>query len=313
MKIVYMGTSEFAVPCLSELAKHHTIVGVITQPDRPKGRGMKLQPTPVKARALELDIPVWQPQKIRSDEGLELLKSLEPELIVVVSYGQILPKSVLELPKHGCINVHASLLPEYRGAAPIHWSILNGETETGVTTMFMDEGLDTGDMLLRSNRAIPMDWNVGLLHDTLAEDGAVLLTETLKALEQGTLVRTSQDRKAGSYAPMIGRELAELDWACSAKHLHNRVRGLNPWPAAQTSFDGQRIKIFCSEPVDVQSEQEPGTVVESGPHGILISTGNGLLNILEVQAPGGKRMHVSAFLLGHPVEKGSKFGENNGS
>lgn len=308
MKIVFMGTSDFAVPCLSLLAQHHEVTAVFTQPDKPKGRGMKLQPTPVKAEALKWNLPVHQPLKIREAEAIGLIKELQPDCIVVVSYGQILPKAILELPPLGCINVHASLLPDYRGAAPIHWAILNGEPVTGITTMYMDVGLDTGDMILKAVHPISPEVTVGELHDALALQGADLLIETLKRIEAGTAPREPQDLEAGSYAPMISRELSEIDWNTEAQSICNRVRGLDPWPSAQTTLDGVRIKVFRPVHVKLDHQQAPGTVLSVKPEGILVAAAHNAVLIQEIQGAGSKRMPVSAYILGRTIAVGARFG-----
>lgn len=308
MKIVFMGTSDFAVPCLQAAADRHQVAAVFTQPDRPKGRGMKLQPTPVKAEALKRELPVHQPLKVRDPEVLAQLRALEPDCIVVVSYGQILPKALLELPPLGCINVHASLLPDYRGAAPIHWAILNGERETGVTTMFMDVGLDTGDMILKAVTPISPEMNVGELHDLLALQGSSLLLETLERLEAGTAPRTPQDLNAGCYAPMIGRELSEIDWSWEASRICDRIRGLDPWPAAHTDCQGIRLKLFRPQALAQESGKAPGTVLEAGPEGLLVAAGKGTVRIAEIQGDGSKRMPVSAYILGRTIPPGVRLG-----
>lgn len=303
-----MGTSDFAVPCLTSLAQQHEVAAVFTQPDKPKGRGMKLQPTPVKAEALRMGVPVYQPNKIRDEEAMEILKRLNPDCIVVVSYGQILPKEILELPPKGCLNVHASLLPDYRGAAPIHWAILNGEKETGITTMYMDVGLDTGDMILKSTCPITPEITVGELHDGLAIQGANLLLQTLSLIEKGEATRTPQDVHAGSYAPMIGRELSEIDWSWDAEKICNRIRGLDPWPSAHSTLLGIRFKFF--KPIRIISEhcQEPGTVLQVKPEGILVAAGRDAVLIQEIQGDGSKRMPVSAYILGRTIPAGARFG-----
>lgn len=308
MKLVFMGTSDFAVPCLTRLAQQHDVVAVFTQPDKPKGRGMKLQSTPVKAEALNLGIPVYQPNRIRDDESLNILKELNPDGIIVVSYGQILPKTILELPHLGCINVHASLLPHYRGAAPIHWAILNGETETGVTTMHMDAGLDTGDMILKAVCPITDEITVGELHDLLALQGADLLTETLALMEAGNAPRMPQDIEAGTYAPMIGRELSEIDWSWEAQKICNRIRGLDPWPSAQSTLLGTRFKLFRASAIPKEHCQEPGTVLQVNPEGLLIAAGRHAVLIQEIQGDGSKRMPVSAYILGRKIAVGARFG-----
>lgn len=308
MNIVFMGTSDFAVPCLRSLALHHTVTGVFTQPDKPKGRGMKLHPTPVKAEAMNWNIPVHQPLKIRGDESLEILQRLAPDCIIVVSYGQILPKAILELPRLGCINVHASLLPDYRGAAPIHWAILNGETTTGVTTMYMDVGLDTGDMILKSTYPISPLITVGELHDALALQGAELLIQTLELIEKGTAPRVHQDLEAGSYASMISRDLSEIDWNQDAVMICNRIRGLDPWPSAQTTLQESRIKVFKPVQVHIDQSQEPGTILSVKPEGILVAAGRGAVLIQEIQGAGSRRMPVSAYILGKTILAGARFG-----
>lgn len=308
MKLVFMGTSDFAVPCLASLAKQHEVSAVFTQPDKPKGRGMKLLPTPVKAEAVRLGLPVYQPDRIRDDESLAILKELKPDCIVVVSYGQILPRTILELPRLGCINVHASLLPDYRGAAPIHWAILNGEKETGITTMYMDIGLDTGDMILKSTCSIMPDITVGELHDLLAVQGAELLMETLILMEAGKAPRTPQDVHAGSYAPMIGRELSEIDWSWEARKICNRIRGLDPWPSAHSMLQGNRYKLFKPVLIANDHHKEPGTVLQVKPEGILVAAGRDAVLIQEIQGAGSKRMPVSAYILGRTIPVGARFG-----
>jgi len=269
---------------------------------------MKLQPTPVKAEAERLSIAVHQPLKIRGEESLDILRSLNPDCIVVVSYGQILPKAVLDLPRLGCINVHASLLPDYRGAAPIHWAILNGEKTTGITTMYMDVGLDTGDMILKSECPISDSITVGELHDVLALQGADLLLDTLKLLENDTAPRVKQDVNAGSYAPMISRELSEIDWGQDAYQICNRVRGLDPWPSAQSNLLDIRMKLFRPEFVSMDHKREPGTVLTVTSEGILIAAGSDAVLIKEIQGAGSKRMPVSAYILGRTIPLGARFG-----
>lgn len=308
MKIVFMGTSDFAVPCLSSLAAHYEVVGVFTQPDRPKGRGMKMVPTPVKAEAQKLGIAVFQPEKVKGQDALDTLRALSPDCIVVVSYGQILPKVILDYPPLGCINVHASLLPHYRGAAPIHWAILNGERETGVTTMYMDVGLDTGDMILKSHCPITDVATVGELHDTLARQGAELIINTLRLVESGCAPRTAQALEEGDYAPMIGRELSLIDWSWDSTRICNRIRGLDPWPAAHTRYNDVRLKLFSPAVVDMNHGQQPGTVLSSGPKTLVVAAGTGAVEISEIQGDGSKRMSVSAYLLGRKIPEGTVLG-----
>lgn len=303
MRIVFMGTPDFAVPSLKALlAAGHEIVGVFTQPDKPKNRGMKLTPSPVKVVAQEHQLPIYQPTTLKTDEAYDVLADLQPELIAVAAYGKILPKKILELPSLGCINVHSSLLPRYRGAAPINWAILNGDRETGVTIMYMAEGLDTGDII--SQRATPIDPNetVESLHDRLAEIGAELLVETVTAIGDGTATRTPQDDSLSSYASMLSRELSPIDFTQSAHRIHNQVRGLIPWPATSVELCGTMFKIFSVEETGEDSEKPAGTVLGADKKGINVVCGDGkVLRILELQAPGKKRMRAVDYLRGHSL------------
>lgn len=303
MRIVFMGTPDFAVPSLKQLIEDgHEIVGVFTQPDKPKNRGMKLTPSPVKVVALEHEIPVYQPTTLKADEPFEDLAALAPELIVVAAYGKILPKRFLDLPPKGCINVHSSLLPRYRGAAPINWAILNGESETGVTIMYMAEGLDTGDIISQRSTPIDPDETVESLHDRLADIGAQLLGETVAAIDAGTASRIPQDDDLSCYAPMLSRELSPIDFSRSAKEIHNQVRGLIPWPATTAEIKGETFKIFAVEETAQTSDKEPGTWLGADKKGINVVCGDGrILRILELQAPGKKRMRAVDYLRGHPL------------
>lgn len=307
MNIIFMGTPEFAVPCLEQLiADGHKVSLVVTQGDKPKGRGQKMTPPPVKAAALVHDIPVLQPVSLRDAQTQATLASYEPDLIVVVAYGKILPKAVLELPRFGCINVHASLLPRYRGAAPIQWAVLNGETVSGVTTMFMSEGLDTGDMLLKAECAIGDDMTAGELHDRLSELGAELLSQTLVKLEEGTLTRIPQTEEDTCYAAMLTKELREIDFSMPAPQVHNRVRGLNPWPSATVWFEGKRLKLQRTK-VGEACDAAPGTVVNIRP--VTIACGEGTTLVLtQVQYEGGKSLSADDFFRGHPLTVGQQFG-----
>ena len=307
LRIVFMGTPDFAVPCLQTLLDSpHNVVGVFTQPDKPQGRKMVLTPPPVKVLAAENGVPVFQPEKMKDPATLEQLKVLDPDLIVVVAYGRILPRAVLELPRYGCINVHASLLPKYRGAAPIQWAILDGETETGVTIMQMDAGLDTGDMLLTSETPVGARETAGELFDRLAQSGAELLTETLVRLNE--ITPRPQNDAESCYAHMLDKKMAVIDWSKSARELDCLVRGLNPWPIALTSLAGERLKVYAAEPADGCGE--PGTVLEADPKkGLTVACGEGALTLTEIQLVGGKRMKATDFLRGHAVEKGSRLGE----
>ena len=303
MRIVFMGTPEFAVPSLRQLiADGHEIVCVLTQPDKPKNRGMKLMPSPVKVVAMEHQIEVYQPVTLKSGEALERLSALKPELIVVAAYGKILPKEILDLPRLGCINVHSSLLPRYRGAAPINWAILNGETETGVTIMYMAEGLDTGDIISQRATAIDPDETVESLHDRLALLGAELLGETVAAIGAGTAQRVPQNDAESCYAPMLSRQLSPIDFSRSAHEIHNQVRGLIPWPATTMEIKGQTFKIFAVEETGMDSTQGAGTLLGADRQGINVVCGDGkVLRILELQAPGKKRMRAVDYLRGHPL------------
>lgn len=311
MKIVFMGTPEFAVPCLARLLEDgHTVPLVVTQADKPKGRGHRLAPPPVKAFALEHGLPVYQPQSMKVPETLERLREAAPELIVVVAYGKILPPAVLELPPHGCINVHASLLPRYRGAAPIQWAVLNGETEAGVTTMQMDAGLDTGDMLLSVSCPVPEDMTAGQLHDRLSLLGAQVLSETLNALKANTLTPKKQNDGESCYAPMLDKSLSPLDWSRPAAQLHNQVRGLNPWPSACCRCQGRLLKVHASR-VGESSDAEPGIVIKLNPFTVSCG-GHTSLELLEVQGEGARRMSGADFLRGHPLAVGSRLEEAAG-
>ena len=303
MKILFMGTPDFAVPSLRALKKAgYELVGVFTQPDKPKNRGMKLQAPPVKQFALENGIPVYQPAKMKDGQALGIIQDLKPELIVVAAYGRILPKEILDYPPFGCINVHSSILPKYRGAAPIHWAILNGETESGVTIMEMAEELDAGAIMTQAATPLDPDETVEMLHDRLAEIGAALLVKTVAEIEAGTVKRTPQDPSQVTFAPMLSRALSPMDWTKTAWQLHNQVRGLIPWPAAVTEFGGTRCKIFHTTVADEYTVKQPGTILEAGNQGILVSCGDGsVLRIEELQADGGKRMKAADYLRGHPL------------
>ena len=261
MRIVFMGTPDFAVPTLTALIEGgHEVVAVVTQPDKPKGRGKAVLMTPVKEKAIEYEIPVYQPVKVRDPEFVELLKTMAPDAIVVVAFGQILPKSILDLPKYGCVNVHASLLPKYRGAAPIQWAVIDGEKESGVTTMMMDVGLDTGDML--EQKAIPLDEKEtgGSLFDKLSALGGSMILSTLKGLENGTITRTPQGESGTSYAKMLTKEMGHIDWTKDAVSIERLVRGLNPWPSAYTLYAGKTMKIWSAEVTDLPGERTPGKI-----------------------------------------------------
>ena len=303
MKILFMGTPEFAVPSLNALlGAGHTVCGVFTQPDKPKNRGMKLLPSPVKVCALSHEIPVFQPAKMRDGEALGYLRELDPELIVVAAYGKILPSEILDYPVKGCINVHSSLLPKYRGAAPINWAILNGETVTGVTIMHMAPALDAGDIISQASTPIGADETAPMLTARLAELGAELLVSAVEAIGAGTAARTPQDEADSTYAPMLSRELSPMDWSKPARTLHDQVRGLLPWPAAVAEFGGIRCKVFSTDIPLQTTDAAPGTILEAGKRGIDIACGGGtVLHIDELQADGGKRMKAADYLRGHPL------------
>ena len=307
MRVVFMGTPDFSVGTLRELVKAgHEVVGVVSQPDKPKGRGKSLMPTPVKEAALELGLPVYQPKKVRDPEFLEVLRELAPEVIVVVAFGQIIPQSILELPPYGCINVHASLLPKYRGAAPIQWAVIDGEPESGVTIMKMDTGLDTGDMITKVVVPIEKDETGGSLFDKLSEAGAKLLVDTLPSLADGTAVYEKQPEESPTpYAAMIQKQLGNIDWKRSAVEIERLIRGLNPWPSAFTKLNGKTLKIWSAQVLN-ESEKDaaavPGTILSADAQGLCVKTGQGVLNITELQLEGKKRMDTPAFLRGYAVK-----------
>lgn len=307
MRVVFMGTPDFAVGTLEAiLAAGHEVVGVFTQPDKPKGRGKNMQFPPVKETALAHGLPVYQPEKIREASFVDTLRKMEPEVIVVVAFGQILTKEILDMPKYGCINVHASLLPKYRGSAPIQWAVINGEKESGVTTMLMNEGIDTGDMLKKA--VVPLDEKEtgGSLFDKLADEGAKLLVETLKDLEQGTITRTPQQEEEATHVKMLDKKMGLIDFSKSAVEIERLIRGLNPWPSAYTGYKGKTLKIWDADVVDKEMDGEVGQVVEVSKHELFIKTGKGLLSLQEVQLEGKKRMDIDAFLRGNAVEVGTK-------
>lgn len=311
MNIVFMGTPEIAVSCLEALVNEgHNIKAVFTQPDKPKNRGHKLQMPPVKEYAEEKGIETYQPLSLRKGEdaekAYETLKALAPDCIVVVAYGQILPKTVLDLPKYGCVNVHASLLPKYRGAAPIQRAIMNGETETGITTMYMAEGLDTGDMILKETVEISPKMTAGELHDRLAETGARLIAETLSQIEKGIAPRTPQTDINTCYAERILKEDCQIDFTKSADALYNIIRGLSPSPCAFTFIGGKRLKVYFAEKLDTKSGAKPGTVI--GGEGLCVACGEGALRLSEIQPEGGKRMRDTDLLRGRRVENGTLLG-----
>ncbi len=306
MRIVFMGTPDFAVPSLKKLIeKGYDIAGVFCQPDKPKGRGHKLAFPPVKETALENGIKVFQPASLRNRESQELIKALNPEIIIVVAYGKILPKSILDIPSKGCVNVHGSLLPRYRGAAPIQRAVLNGEKITGVTTMYMAEGLDTGDILLQEETEIGEDETSPELFARLAVLGANLLVKTLENLDSLTPVK--QDDSKADYSPMIVKSMSPVDWNNSSAEIHNQVRGLAEWPVATASYRGAVYKIHSGKPCEIQTDKEPGTVIQSKKKLVIACGGGTAYEIKEIQAPGRKKMHTVSFLVGNRIQEGEKF------
>lgn len=310
MKIIFMGTPDFAVPCLEGILKdpNHEVVGVFTQPDRRKGRGKKMQGTPVKILAQKENIPVYQPEKLNTEKAYEELKNIGADIFVVVAYGQILSKKILELPPYGAVNVHASLLPKYRGAAPIHWAVIHGEKETGITTMQMDEGLDTGDMLLQQSIPINEGETTGDLHDRLALLGKTLLLETLNKLEEKSIQPRPQGEDESSYAPKISKALGEIDWKASAREIHNLIRGLHPFPGAWTHYQGRILKLHEARWIKGDHARAPGTILEASREGILVATGRDLIQITTLQPSGKKSMGVGEFLAGNKIEVHEKLG-----
>ena len=308
MRIVFMGTPEFAVPSIRALVENgYDVVGAVTQPDRPAGRGHKLVACPVKQYAQSVNIPVYQFEKVKSPEGVACMKELAPDLVVTAAFGQLLTQEILDIPVHGTLNVHASLLPQYRGSAPINWCILNGETVAGVTTMLTDIGMDTGAMLLKAETEIGELETAGELTLRLSEIGAQLLIDTLKVYP-GSLKPTPQNEAESSYQPMLNKEMGRIDWTNSAEKIARQVRGLNPWPCAYTENESGRLKIYLARPCPAESAAEAGTVVVSDPkQGLKIACGEGWLEIIEMQAPNAKRMGAKDYLRGKKIETGTKF------
>lgn len=307
MRIVFMGTPDFAVPSLQALIDAgHDVCAVYTQPDKPQGRKQILTAPPVKTLALEHDIPVFQPNTLKNEDEQARLRELAPEVIIVVAYGKLLPKAVLDIPPHGCINVHGSLLPRWRGAAPIQWAVIAGDEMAGVTTMQMAEGLDTGDMLLTYETKVGEKETAGELFDRLAQSGAELLTQTLVKLDE--ITPRPQDDAQSCYAHMLDKQMAVIDWSKSAHEIDCLIRGLNPWPIALTTLSGERLKVFAAE--KAVGNGEPGTVLEADPKkGLTVACGEGALKLIEIQLVGGKRMKATDFLRGHVIEVGTKLGD----
>lgn len=298
-----MGTPQFAVPCLKTLIdSRHEVIGVFTQPDRPSGRGQKINVTPIKEKALKYNISIFQPGTLKDIEVIKNIERLNPDIIAVVAYGQILPEEILQIPKYGCVNVHASLLPKYRGAGPINWVIINGEKKTGITTMYMDAGLDTGDILLKEEIKIGEDETAGELHDRLMNLGAKILDETIELIEAGKIQPIPQNHNEASYAPMLTKKLGKIDWSKSAEEIKNLIRGTTPWPTSYTTYDGKIMKVWRSSVVHSDRGYKPGKILEVKKDCILVATGKDILSIEELQFSGRKRMSVKQYLIGNNIE-----------
>ena len=309
MKVVFMGTPDFSVGTLEALVEAgYEITGVVTQPDKPKGRGKQMMPTPVKEAAEKHGLPVYQPRRVRDAEAIEEIRKMEPDVIVVVAFGQIIPKEILDMPKYGCINVHASLLPAYRGAAPIQWAVMNGDEVSGVTIMKMDEGLDTGDMLTKVEVPLAADETGGSLFDKLAAAGAKLLVETLPKLEKGEVTPEKQPEiSTTEYARMIKKEDGKIDWTKSAVEIERQIRAMSPWPSAFTFINGKTLKVWKASVLKTQAGKVPGTVLAADKEGIQVACGQNVLVLHEVQLEGKKRMEVDAFLRGYQLKPGDMF------
>lgn len=308
MRIIFMGTPDFSVPTLESLiASRHEIIAVVTQPDKPKGRGKEVQMTPVKETALQHGIPVYQPVRAREASFVEEMRSLAPDVMVVIAFGQILSKELLEVPGLGCVNIHASLLPKYRGAAPIQWAVINGDQETGITTMMMDVGMDTGDML--EKLVIPLDEKEtgGSLFDRMSLLGGDLILSTLDKLEDGTLVRIPQNHEEATHVKKIEKSMGDIDWTMEAAAIERLIRGLNPWPSAYTRWNGRMLKIWEADVEADGQAGEAGEVLAAAGSDLRVQTGSGILNIRSLQPEGKKRMDTAAFLRGYPVKAGERF------
>lgn len=300
MNVIFMGTPEFAVPALQKLHEQgHNVKLVVTQPDKPSGRGKKIKKSEVKEKAEQLGLNIFQPDKIKRKENIEILKANAPDIIVVVAYGQILNKEILTIPKYGCINVHASLLPKLRGAAPLNWAIINGEKKTGITIMQMDEGLDTGSMYLKEEVEIDEDMNAGELHDILMYKGAELLIETLNKLEKNEVAPQKQDSSLSTYAPMFNNENRKINWSLNAKNIHDLIRGLSPWPTAYFTMDEKTVKVYKSKYISDDLDYEPGYVIKANNEGIFVKAKDGIVILKEIQMPGKNKMTIEAYLRGN--------------
>lgn len=306
MKILFMGTPDIASGCLEKLIeKKYDVIGVVTQPDKQVGRGKKIVFSPVKQVAIENNLPVYQPVKAKEESFVKEIKDLNPDVIVVVAYGQLLSKEFLNIPKYGCVNVHVSLLPKYRGAAPINWVIINGEEKTGVSTMFMDEGLDSGDIILQSEFKLDDEITAGELHDWMTLEGSKVLCETLDLIKEGKAPRTPQNHDEFSYAPIMDKNLGHVDFSKTAREIHNLVRGVNPWPSAYTTYMDKKMKIWKTKVLDEKSTKEPGIILKVDKEGIKVSTKDKVILITEIQMPNKKRMEVKEFIKGNSLEEGT--------
>lgn len=302
LKILFMGTSSFALPALQLLhSENHHIVGVITQPDRPQGRGQKTNSPPVKILALQLGLPVFQPEHIKDQTSLELIKKLGPEIIVVAAFGQILPKSILDVPALGCLNIHPSLLPKYRGAAPINWALINGEPKTGVTIMMMDEEMDSGNILAQKETLISQTENFGQLHDRLADQGSSLLIQTIEQITTGAMKSKKQDSSTATFAPRLTKEMGKINWCNSVSTICNLIRGLSPSPGAYSFLDGKMLKIYAAEPKPKKTDKKPGTIMEQSNKTISVVAIDGCIILREIQLAGKKKMPAEEFLRGYKI------------
>ena len=309
MRVIFMGTPSLAVPILRAVHEsNHEVIGVVTQPDRPRGRGRKVGISPVKELAMGFRLPIMQPETTKDEVFIAQVKRMSPDLIVVVAYGRMLTRDLLDIPPLGCINVHPSLLPKYRGAAPIQWAIVNGEERTGITIIKMDEGMDTGDILLAQEVEIGDNDTAQSLHDTLAQVGANLIIKAMDQLNSGTLRPIPQDHREATYAPLLKKEDGLIDWSRDALDIFNRIRGFNPWPGAFTYLKGLRLKVFSGKIIAGEVRERAGKVVQCGPEGVKVTTGKDYLLIKEVQLEGRKRMSIHEFLIGNEIPPGTEMG-----
>lgn len=310
MRIAFMGTPDFSVECLKALvASKHEVVGVFCQPDKPVGRKQILTPPDVKVEALKHNLPIFQPVSLKNGKGVEILEEIKPDLIIVVAYGKILPKDFLEYPKYGCINVHASILPKYRGASPIHYAVLNGDEITGVTVQQMDEGIDTGDILNIKECKIGVNDTTEYMYEILAPLGAEAMLETIDLIENGQLNPIKQDESKASHVGLLTKEMSKIDWSLSAREIHNKIRGLYSWPGASTVFNGKTLKIHSSVMCDKKGNNNPGEVIDSSNKIIVCCGDNKCIELKEIQLEGKKRMDAASFLNGYSIEKGTVFGK----